>query len=154
MNMLVFTDEVDIKSYCPMTYGESQVGAKLLAHGDYKGLTFDVVSYGTHPCAYINVAKTGLAGINTDELDDTGIDCHGGFTCAGNALNVSDGEGWYIGWDYVHAGDFTGWHWRWKADDGYLKVWTTEEIIAEYIGVIDQIISWQENKKQIKELNS
>ena len=43
---------------------------------------------------------------------------------------------------------------RWKADDGYLKVWTTEEIIAEYIGVIDQIISWQENKKQIKELNS
>ena len=24
MNMLMFTDEVDIKSYCPMTYGESQ----------------------------------------------------------------------------------------------------------------------------------
>lgn len=139
---------VDIKSYCPMTYSELQAGAKLLAHGTYKGLDFYVVSYGTHPCAYINAAKTVLAGKDTDELDDTGIDCHGGFTFANKALGVSDGEGWYIGWDYAHAGDFTGWHWRWKADDGYLKAWTTEEIIAECVGVIDQIISWQENKNK------
>ena len=137
---------IDIKSYCPMAYGELRVGAKLLARGDYKGLDFYVVNYGAHPCAYINAAETDLAGKDTDELDDTGIDCHGGFTFARNTLSVSDGEGWYIGWDYAHAGDFTGGIGAGRQDDEYHKAWTTEEIIADCIGVIDQIILWQENK--------
>lgn len=139
---------VDIKSYCPMTYNELQVRAKLLAHGTYKGLDFYVVSRGTHPCAYINAAETDLVGKDTDELDDTGIDCHGGFTFANNALSVSDGEGWYIGWDYAHAGDFTGWHWYRLMGNEDCQMWTTVEIIAECIGVIDQIILWQENKNK------
>ena len=48
----------------------------------------------------------------------------------------------FVGWDYSHAGDFEGYYIgdkRWERLD--YKKWTTEEVVAECIRVIDQINS-------------
>ena len=67
---------------------------------------------GSHPCAYVNVPKTFR-----DKFGDPILDydawfadgAHGGFTYAGKELRTKDfkREGFWLGWDYAHAGDYT-----------------------------------------------
>lgn len=116
---------------------------EILATGDYKGFCFYVVSYGTHPCAYVDVSNTSLANKDYHEND---IDCHGGLTYGRDYLSAVDTERangkWYIGWDYDHYGDYTS--------NPFInmfgiyreceKRWTTEEIVAECKNVINQIV--------------
>lgn len=116
---------------------------EILATGDYKGFCFYVVSYGTHPYAYVDVSNTSLANKDYYEND---IDCHGGLTYGRDYLSAIDTERangkWYIGWDYDHYGDYTS--------NPYVnmfgvyreckKRWTTEEIVAECKNVINQIV--------------
>lgn len=47
---------------------------EILATGTYKNFKYYVVSYGTHPCAYVDVSNTLLANKDYHEND---IDCHG-----------------------------------------------------------------------------
>lgn len=116
---------------------------EILATGDYKGFRFYVVSYGTYPCAYVDVSNTSLANKDYYEND---IDCHGGLTYGRDYLSAVDIEKAngkrYIGWDYDHYGDYTS--------NPYTnmfgiyreceKRWTTEEIVAECKNVINQIV--------------
>ena len=68
-----------------------------------------ILSCGIHPCAYVGVPSDHpLAGFSYMDLLHL-IDCHGGLTFS----DEGDGEArprgyfWY-GWDYAHAGDYTG----------------------------------------------
>jgi hypothetical protein len=58
-----------------MIYQENRIPPVRLADGVYRGVPFYVLSLGTHPCAYVDIAPLGLHAIN--ERD---IDCHGGIT--------------------------------------------------------------------------
>ena len=120
----------------PMVYCDHRIGPIRIADGEYHGIQYYVLSFGTHPCAYVDIAPIGFMGINPND-----IACHGGVTYNDNRLATVEREGHYIGWDYAHCTDY----------DGYLgamneyafsfaKKWTTEEIVAECMAVIDQIL--------------
>lgn len=116
---------------------------EILATGTYKNFKYYVVSYGTHPCAYVDVSNTSLANKDYHEND---INCHGGLTYGRDYLSAVDTERangkWYIGWDYDHYDDYTS--------NPFMnmfgiygeceKRWTTEEIVAECKNVINQIV--------------
>ena len=120
----------------PMVYCDHRIGPIRIADGEYRGISYYVLSFGTHPCAYVDIAPIGSMGINPDD-----IVCHGGVTYTNYRLATVEHEGSFIGWDYAHYTDY----------DGYLgamhnpvfelaKKWTTEEIVAECMNVIDQIL--------------
>lgn len=119
----------------------------ILADDTYNDTRYVVVSYHTHPCAYIQLNKD--LPIFNDIKDDYNYDDlmlsspHGGITYMSDELGVPDlednrkeGMVW-IGWDYAHAGDYicspftTGYE-----DD---KRWTTWEIIRDCISTIDEL---------------
>ena len=114
-----------------MKYSDTRAIEKI-AEGHYKGFDFYVLSLGTHPCAYIDVSNTSLAGRHYDDIN---IDCHGGLTYSENQLVTVDKKGWFIGWDYAHLGDYQGSLYY----SGEGKQWTTGEIVVECINVIEQI---------------
>lgn len=107
---------------------------ELLAAGAYRGLAYYVVSNGTHPCAYVNVADTRLEGLAYFSIK--GLDCHGGLTYAAERINAVNEKGWYLGWDYAHFGDCFG-------DSAQGKRYSTGEIVSECKKVIDVIAADQ-----------
>lgn len=125
---------------------------EVLAEAKYKGYQFYILNLGTHPTAYIEI-PTGniLFGKTYCELYDNGIDIevHGGLTYSKNILNLekSKKEGWFIGWDYSHCYDYSGYEEMYPIElqsDG--KKWTTKEILEDVFTAIEQIIEI-ENKK-------
>lgn len=57
-----------------------QEAIEILDEGIYKGFHYAIVSYGTNPCAYVEIpGGHKLYDVrNKNELDN--IDCHGGIT--------------------------------------------------------------------------
>ena len=109
-----------------------------IAMGTYKGLDYYVLNLGTHPCAYIDVTNTSLHGIEYEEID---VVVHGGLTYSRPSLATVDKSGWFIGWDYAHCSDFTGYEIDYPENiclGG--KHWTTGEIVAECLDVINQMV--------------
>ena len=104
-----------------------------------------------YPTAYIEIPKGHpYYKKNYDEID---IEVHGGLTFNDSALYISnDGkiEGWFIGWDYSHFGDYTGDNELipiyYRADG---KKWTTEKIIDEVKDVVKQLGEVEENRYEI-----
>lgn len=133
--MVKYIKEMKYYSDKPWDYKER------IADGEYKGFDFYVLNLGTHPCAYIDVSETELAG---KYYDDINIDCHCGITYACETLATVDKSGWFIGWDYAHIGDFVS---RTTYFDIEGRRWTTEEIVAECKMVIDQICEILEGDK-------
>lgn len=121
-----------------MIYKEGRIPPVRLADGVYRGVPFYVLSLGTHPCAYVDIAPLGLHAIN--ERD---IDCHGGITYHRDYLTTVDHEGNFLGWDYAHCMDYSGD--LQFLDLGYSKRWTTKEMVAECKNVIDQIVGRTDN---------
>ena len=121
-----------------MIYKEGRIPPVRLADGVYRGVPFYVLSLGTHPCAYVDIAPLGLHAIN--ERD---IDCHGGITYHRDYLTTVDHEGNFLGWDYAHCMDYSGD--LQFLDLGYSKRWTTKEMVAECKNVIDQIVGRADN---------
>ena len=108
-----------------------------IAEGEYKGITYYVLNLGTHPCAYVDVNNTILHGKDYDEID---IMCHFGLTYAREHLQTVEKKGWFIGWDYAHYCDFTGYELAFPVQlQTHGKMWTTQEIVEECKAVIDQI---------------
>lgn len=120
----------------PMVYHDHRIKPVRIADGEYRGIPYYVLSFGTHPCAYVDVAPVGSMEINPDD-----IVCHGGVTYTNHRLATVEREGCYIGWDYAHCMDYDGYlgamH---EYAFGFAKKWTTEEIVAECMAVIDQIL--------------
>ena len=118
---------------------------EMLADGEYNGFHFYVLSFGTHPCAYIDVTETDLNGKDYTDID---INCHFGLTYSREYLNTVDKKGWFIGWDYAHYCDFAGYELEMPIGirmNG--KRWTTAEIVEECKQVIDQITIVHQTEK-------
>lgn len=107
---------------------------KILDRGNYKGYDYLVMSYGTHPCAYVKLPK------NTADDIINKIRCHGGITYdkLGDDCRV-------IGWDYAHCNDFDGVELDFLSPleimQTHHKMWTTEDISGQCRDIINQIIS-------------
>lgn len=88
---------------------------------------------GGHPCAYIRFP--GIEDIpDYDHVGVLGDVCpHGGFTFYGRHRIIDDNKLW-LGWDYGHSGDYCGWASQHDEND---KKWTTEEVLEEARGVLD-----------------
>lgn len=117
----------------------------MLDEGVYKGFHYVIVSYGTHPCAYVEIpGGHKLYDVsNKDELVD--IDCHGGITYVSTTglikpNNENHRDGHWIGWDYAHACDYIGYLPVDFTITNGLKKWTTKEILEEVKDVIEQLI--------------
>lgn len=111
--------------------------------GTYKGYDYVINSYGTHPCAYVQIPE----GIDKYNLDD--IECHFGVTYSSKRLVTEEGtrSGWWIGWDYAHYTDYAGYLINLSLSIqriGHFKKWTTVEIQREVYEVIEQLISLKE----------
>lgn len=89
-----------------MIYTNNRHFPEQLASGTFLGYNYYVLSLGTHPCAYVEIPKNNK--FFGKDYDDIHIACHGGLTYAGHQLATADHEGWFIGWDYAHYGDYSG----------------------------------------------
>lgn len=120
-----------------------------IANGEYKGFNYYVLNLGTHPCAYIDVTETKLKNTDYDSID---IECHGGLTYASEHLRTVDKEGWFVGWDYAHAGDFAGYDLKYPSIGYPGRMWTTQEIVDECKEVIDQLVELLKDEEAEKAL--
>ena len=148
MNNEIFTE---------MEYKQTKIAEEvtILNYDIYKNYEYYILNLGTHPCSYIIITKDDkLFGKSIDELDETGIYCHYGFTYADNTLSsrtysyVNKYEDkWVIGWDYAHYKDWAGY----MSDEDNLmfgnKKWATKELRDEVREVITQISEY--NKEEI-----
>lgn len=119
----------------PMIYKPSRE-VTLLDSGTYKGIDYIILSLGSHPTAYVRVPKNHLY-FKVEDHNIYDIECHGGLTYSNETVKKSDKKGWWLGWDYAHLGDYTGY-------DGLSlrtgdRKWSTEEILDEVKNVIEQL---------------
>ena len=113
----------------PMVYRRGET--ELLGKGKYKNFKWGIVSYGTHPCAYVCI-EPGHE-LFKKEYNDFNLDVHGGVTYSEFGLHdIIDSDIWVIGWDYNHAGDYS-------VSFPYGRKYTTEEIYNDVIAAIDDI---------------
>lgn len=115
-----------------MEYGKDRK-IEVLDTGYCLGFLYYILNLGTHPTAYIKIPKDHkYYGKDMDEID---LDVHGGVTYGSEGLYISENqniEGWFIGWDYSHYGDYLGYEsiipkiYRING-----KKWTTKEMYEE-----------------------
>lgn len=133
------------KDYKQMEYQEERK-KEVLLDGYFKNYKFYILNLGTHPTAYIEIPRNSeLFGKGYDEIYEMGLDLevHGGLTYADESL-LEDEKSWFIGWDYAHYNDWSGYNVRFPEDirgDG--KKWTTEEIFNDVCCAIDQILEYR-----------
>ena len=116
---------------------------KLLASGKYKDYEYYIISFGTHPCAYVKL--TGDDKYYHTDYEEIPIECHGGLTYSGETLEYTkrnnpifslvsgEDNSWVIGWDYAHYDDCI-----YDSDSG--RRWATAEMVEECENVIRQLI--------------
>jgi len=121
---------------------KSTLEREVLERGKYKGYEFEIISYGTHPCAYVCV-PVGHP-FYEKPYDEVDVDCHWGCTYS---QRREDGK-WWIGWDYAHFEDYSGVNLLYESipalkefANDFGKKWTTDEILKEVFEVIDQLIA-------------
>lgn len=120
-----------------------------LDEGELQGYKYMVVSYGSHPCAYVQVPDGHpFHGKHYSKLDVT---CHGGLTFSGSFYRhpsrfLIERDGYWIGWDYAHGGDYTAF--PGVNLDGHRH--TTQEILSDVALVIGQLVG-EALKQQRKE---
>ena len=92
----------------PMVYGPNAPKDKrLLCHGQYEGYDFYIYNqHGNFPLAYVSV-PVGHPLYEKDQNDPLieNLKVHGNVTYAAPTL-MDNPEGWYVGWDYAHMGDY------------------------------------------------
>ena len=104
----------------------------------YRNYRFYIVSYGTHPCVYIEIPKTHKFAYENTELIPLNV--HGGITYSEDYLNcdnVPNNDNYFIGWDYAHYLDYTAF--KYGQTDGIKR--TTEELIIDAKDAIDELIN-------------
>lgn len=116
---------------------QAQRKVEVLDTGFCFGLLYYIMSLGTHPTAYIRIPKGHkLYGKDDAEIyQKIDINVHGGITYISDSMtieNVGEVDGWIIGWDYCHCGDYMGIEELVPIEyriGG--KKWTTQEIYKE-----------------------
>lgn len=113
----------------------------ILVEGTFKGYQFWILSYGTHPCAYVELPpKHPYYGKKIEEYFELPLDVHGGITFARDRLWNLAKDTSIIGWDYAHCEDYMP---CLKELAPNLKKWTTNEIYEEIEDCINQLIEEQ-----------
>lgn len=106
---------------------------ELLDTGTCEGYTYYILNLGTHPTAYVQIPENHK--YYNKEYEEINLDVHGGITYSRNRLYLSKEEkidGWFIGWDYAHWGDYTGYEENMPEECKTRgKKWTTKEIQEE-----------------------
>lgn len=116
----------------------------VLAAGEYKGFHYYVISYGTHPCCYIEIPE-GHKYFNMD-YEYIDFECHGGLTFSESCLRPVDesGKRWFIGWDYAHCYDYVGYYELLNSNpmfrNHHLRKWSTLDLILECLKAIKQLV--------------
>lgn len=117
---------------------------EVLDTGYCLGLLYYILNLGTHPTAYVKKPRNSRY-YGKKDID---IEVHGGITYADDHIwinNTQKNEGWFIGWDYAHMGDYMGYEERVPKEyrvGG--KKWTTEEIYKELRNVCYQVYTRKE----------
>ena len=124
-----------------MKYKETRE-TEVLCEDTYEGFHFVIVSYGTHPCAYIEIPKTHP--YYGKECYNCVLHVHGGLTYEGNLIHVDPKyTQYYLGWDYTHSGDYSGYdiafQKRFGLKSNHDKKWTTEEIFEDVKNAIKEL---------------
>jgi len=114
---------------------------EVLIQDTYRGYEYVIVTYGSHPCAYVKMLENSK---NYEKnYDDIDINVHGGLTFGDDLTRVrKDLTGWYIGWDYAHLGDFT--FYNHSLGISPEKKYTINEIEIDCKDVINQLIHLEE----------
>ena len=127
-----------------MVYKEHLIkNTEILDEGVYDGFHYVILSLGSHPCAYIELPNTHK--YYGKDYYNIPIYCHGGLTYSSNEGivfpkdNLSHRDGYWIGWDYAHYGDFCYYGIPYLDCGSFDKKWTTEEILKEVKDVIEQL---------------
>ena len=111
-----------------------------LDKGIIDGFNYVIMSYGTHPCCYIQIPKEHR--YYKKNYDDIDINCHGGLTFSKSDLYFNPTESWWIGWDYAHGNDYMGYYGLdclKGFDHSNDKKWTTQELLNDVKDVIKQL---------------
>ena len=137
----------------PMVYHRTHLSpCQVLCLNKYKKYDYFIVNMGTHPTAYVRIPKTHqFYQKNYDYCNPPHGFSGGPFTFGDNAsifqnqLDTEIPNGYYLGWDYAHLGDWLG---HWSDEDnirmGHRK-YTTSEIITD----CQQIIEYLEENKNV-----
>ena len=118
---------------------------ELLDSGIYNGFKYYIMNLGMHPTAYVEIPENHKY-YHDRNYDKMYIHVHGGLTYSDNHLWIAENEaiaGWFIGWDYGHAGDYCGFYdlqedTKWFNDKN--KKWTTEEILEDVKSGCEQLL--------------
>lgn len=125
----------------------------LLDSGNYLGYDYYILNLGTHPTAYVDIPKEHK--YYKKQYDKIDINVHGGVTYSNNTLTIGNNDvknGWFIGWDYAHYGDYYGYYNCSKTNSfKELHKWTTEEIYEDVKKVCEQL-KRVENKSMFKKI--
>lgn len=116
-----------------MIYTKNRQEPTVLYRGVCNGYSFAIVSFGTHPCAYVAVPR--MIYLTYRLLPPIAV--HGAITYT-NFCPDLDGA-WSIGWDYGHSGDYNGREHLSERINKHGKKWTTEEIMQDVESVIQQL---------------
>lgn len=110
--------------------------AEIIDEGTCEGYHYVIVSYGSHPCAYVKIPEGHPCyGLDYGKIF---ISCHGGLTFSSMGLYLRGKElrpGYWIGWDYAHFGD----HVELPGIERGGKRWTIPEIRTEVEHVVWQL---------------
>lgn len=107
----------------------------ILAEGEYEGFHYAIISYGSHPCAYVEIPSSHPD--YKKKYDDIDIEVHGCLTFGDNLDHVIPNDNRYwIGWDYAHVGDYSCLPFGLSIEG---KRWTTKEIFEDVKSVIKQL---------------
>ena len=123
---------------------------EVLDTGYCLGLLYYIINLGSHPVAYVKIPENSkYYGRDDYDMD---IDVHGGITYSKDYLWISKKQkinGWFIGWDYAHYGDYSAYEEKLPArfrTEG--KKWTTEEIFKDVKEACYQIQKEIEEEKK------
>ena len=104
---------------------------EILDKGKYKGYRYVIISFGTHPCAYVEIPHMHPYWNQTD-YDELDIKVHGGLTFSGEQPFLNNK--FCIGWDYWHCDDYNP-----LCPELGGKKWKTWEIKKDVFDVINQL---------------
>lgn len=129
-----------------MIYSPQRLASPIvLATGSLRDYKYYVLNQGTHPTAYVELPEWHPFFGN--HYDDIPVEVHGGLTYSSHHLPTiaDDEEGrFFIGWDYSHYGDFTGFYlepiFQNHKDMFGGKTYTTNEMVYDCLMVINQLI--------------
>ena len=128
---------------------QAESKTEILDTGYCLGLLYYIMNLGMHPTAYVRIPENHR--YYKKDMDEIDIDVHGGITYSSDHLYIENNqklEGWFIGWDYAHYGDYAGYEEKLPKElQTGGKKWTTEEIFKEVKSVCYQLQKTEEEKE-------